>query len=141
MRWLFKYSGYHCFICICSRCLCNILYRAYQSFSFIIEIFSQTLENLGFLFINQRGNPYSAQTVDSILNRIERGYCAKYPAFQIPHITPHILRHTFCTDIVNAGVDIKSVQYLMGHSTANVTLNIYAHSECDHVYEELQKKR
>lgn len=41
--------------------------------------------------------------------------------------TPHICRHTFCTRLVMAGVNIKSVQYLMGHSSPQLILDIYAH--------------
>ena len=40
---------------------------------------------------------------------------------------PHRLRHTYATRLVESGMDIKEVQYLLGHSTPNMTLNIYAH--------------
>lgn len=39
-----------------------------------------------------------------------------------------MLRHTFCTELANAGMEIKSLQYLMGHSDVSTTLNIYSHS-------------
>lgn len=42
-------------------------------------------------------------------------------------ITPHILRHTFATNLVSSGMDIKKVQYLTGHADINVLLKIYAH--------------
>jgi integrase len=42
-------------------------------------------------------------------------------------VTPHILRHTYATMLYYAGVDIKQAQYLLGHSSAEVTLNIYTH--------------
>ena len=41
--------------------------------------------------------------------------------------SPHILRHTFATDLYYAGVDIKCAQYLLGHSSIDVTLEIYTH--------------
>ena len=48
-----------------------------------------------------------------------------------PHIdsalTPHILRHTYCTRLFEAGFDIKEIQYLMGHSTPDMTMKIYTH--------------
>lgn len=49
------------------------------------------------------------------------------PLDQLPRITPHTLRHTFCTRLVMSGMNIKTVQYLMGHSTVSVTLNVYSH--------------
>lgn len=42
-------------------------------------------------------------------------------------ITPHILRHSFATMLYYAGVDIKQAQYLLGHASVEVTLNIYTH--------------
>ena len=42
-------------------------------------------------------------------------------------VTPHILRHTYITELVLGGVNVKRVQYLAGHETADVTMDIYAH--------------
>lgn len=47
---------------------------------------------------------------------------------KLPSVTPHVLRHTFCTEMANAGMEIKSLQYLMGHADAYTTLNTYTHS-------------
>lgn len=41
-------------------------------------------------------------------------------------VSPHVLRHTFCTNLSNKGINLKSLQYLMGHSTLTTTLNVYA---------------
>jgi integrase len=43
-------------------------------------------------------------------------------------MTPHTLRHTFCTNLVNAGMNPKALQYIMGHSNITMTLNYYAHA-------------
>ena len=43
------------------------------------------------------------------------------------NVTPHVLRHTYATRCFEAGMDIKEVQYLMGHSDPSVTLGIYTH--------------
>ena len=42
-------------------------------------------------------------------------------------VTPHGLRHTYCTLLFAAGVNIKTVQYLMGHDDAKTTLKVYTH--------------
>lgn len=42
-------------------------------------------------------------------------------------VTPHVLRHTYATRCFEAGMDIKEVQYLMGHATPQITLEIYTH--------------
>ena len=43
-------------------------------------------------------------------------------------MTPHTLRHTFCTNLANAGMNPKALQYIMGHSNITMTLNYYAHA-------------
>ena len=45
--------------------------------------------------------------------------------------TPHTLRHTFCTNMANAGMNSKALQYLMGHANITMTLNYYAHATFD----------
>ncbi len=42
-------------------------------------------------------------------------------------VTPHILRHTYITNLILSGANVKVVQYLAGHSKAEITLNIYTH--------------
>ena len=42
------------------------------------------------------------------------------------HVSPHILRHTYITNLIHAGVDPKTVQYLAGHKNSKVTMDIYA---------------
>ena len=44
-----------------------------------------------------------------------------------PDVHPHLLRHTYATRLVENGFDIKTVQYLLGHTTPHMTLKIYAH--------------
>ena len=41
-------------------------------------------------------------------------------------VTPHQLRHTYITNLIHAGVDPKTVQYLAGHENSKVTMDIYA---------------
>ena len=42
-------------------------------------------------------------------------------------LSPHILRHTYCTRLFEAGLDVKEIQYLMGHSTPEMTMRVYTH--------------
>ena len=66
-------------------------------------------------------------------------YRRLYPDDPLPKITPHVLRHTFCTNMANAGMDLKSLQYLMGHSDAGVTMNVYTHASYAHAEESMRK--
>jgi integrase len=45
----------------------------------------------------------------------------------LPKITPHVLRHTACTRMAEAGMDVKTLQYIMGHKEAATTMQIYNH--------------
>ena len=47
----------------------------------------------------------------------------------LPNITPHTMRHTFCTRLAQAGMNPKDLQYIMGHSNITMTLNYYAHAD------------
>lgn len=42
------------------------------------------------------------------------------------NVTPHLLRHTYITNLIHEGVDPKTVQYLAGHENSKVTMDIYA---------------
>ena len=46
---------------------------------------------------------------------------------QMPSITPHVCRHTYCSNMAKSGMNPKTLQYLMGHSDIGVTLNTYTH--------------
>lgn len=48
-------------------------------------------------------------------------------------------RHTFCTNMANAGMDIKTLQYVMGHSDVGVTLNVYTHASYNRASEQMAK--
>ena len=57
----------------------------------------------------------------------EKAKCRKYCYTIDFHVSPHILRHTYITNLLLAGVDVKTVQYLAGHEKAKITMDIYAH--------------
>lgn len=52
----------------------------------------------------------------------------KKEIFFVPYLTrPHILRHTTCTRMAETDLDIKVVQYVMGHANISVTMDVYNH--------------
>lgn len=59
--------------------------------------------------------------------------------FVIPKITPHWLRHTFCTMLYFAGVDILTAKNQMGHKDIQTTLEIYTHLDALHKSKEISK--
>jgi len=81
----------------------------------------------GFLFLSPQGMIRNSDSLERHMRLLQKQYDALYEG-SAPKVTPHVLRHTFCTNMQRAGLDIKSLQYLMGHSHANITLNVYTHS-------------
>lgn len=58
---------------------------------------------------------------------------------QLPKITPHVCRYTYCSNMAKSGMNPKTLQYLMGHSDIGVTLNTYTHLGAEDAKEELGK--
>lgn len=76
--------------------------------------------NSNYLFLNYKGGQLTTRGVEKILNSIiEKTALNK-------HITPHMLRHSFATHLLNEGCDLLSVQELLGHASLSAT-NIYTH--------------
>ena len=81
----------------------------------------------GFILIDKTMKPKVALHIENECRWAMKKYIKFHPDEPLPNITPHVYRHTFCTNMVNAGMDVKVLQYIMGHSEIDVTLNIYTH--------------
>lgn len=92
----------------------------------------------GFLFLDKDGKPKVAMHLEHVMKRIVDRYNDAHED-KLPSITPHVLRHTFCTEMANGGIDLKSLQYLMGHSDAGVTLNVYTHASYEAAENAMRK--
>ena len=90
----------------------------------------------GFVFVRETGVPYSAHHYQDALRQIVKVYNQTYDE-KLPHITPHILRHTLCTRLVSKNMNPKNVQYVMGHANVNLTMNLYAHTSVDNAKAEM----
>ncbi|MBY6036103.1 tyrosine recombinase XerC [Fictibacillus nanhaiensis] len=78
------------------------------------------------LFLNYKGEPLSARSVREILNKM-----IEQSSLTI-HISPHVLRHTFATHMLNEGADLRAVQELLGHAHLSST-QVYTHVTKDHL--------
>lgn len=92
-----------------------------------------------FLFLNRNGLPKVAVNYESMFRGLVRKY-NKTQKVALPKVmTPHTLRHTFCTTLANAGMNPKALQYIMGHSNINMTLNYYAHTTSETSITEMKR--
>ncbi len=83
-------------------------------------------KNHNYLFVNSKGGQLTDRGVRYIIDNIMSKLSVK------THVTPHVLRHTFATDMLNNGCDIKVVQELLGHSSLKAT-EIYTHVTNEHL--------
>jgi len=77
-------------------------------------------ENTDYLLINKVGTKLSRQSIEGIINRIMKKTLIKHK------ISPHTLRHTYATHLLDNGADLRSVQELLGHENLDTT-EIYTH--------------
>ena len=100
----------------------------------------------GFLYLDDNGMPLVALHWENRLSRMVDKYNDIY-RIQMPNITPHVCRHTYCSNQAKAGMNPKTLQYLMGHSEISVTLDVYTHLGLEdaaaelHRMEEIQNAR
>ncbi len=92
----------------------------------------------GFLCIDNGGEPLVAMHWQHRFNHMVGRYNNIYRV-QMPNITPHVCRHTYCSNMARAGMNPKTLQYLMGHSDIGVTLNTYTHLGLDDAAEEMKR--
>ena len=76
----------------------------------------------------RNGKPLTQSAYKSMWKLVER---------ELPenHVTAHVLRHTYITRLFEAGLDIKEIQYLAGHSSVDMTLRVYTH------YDRISRER
>lgn len=91
-----------------------------------------------FLFLDKDGMPKVGMHLQNYMRCMQEKYQKIFKG-SFPKVTPHVLRHTFCTNMQRAGIDVKSLQYLMGHSNVSVTLDIYTHTDFNAVQEAFTK--
>ena len=91
----------------------------------------------GFLFLDKDGKPTVALHWEHYFSRIVAKYNKIYKE-EMPKVTPHVCRHTYCSNMAKSGMNPKVLQYLMGHSDIGITLDTYTHLKTEDAREELQ---
>jgi len=89
-----------------------------------------------FIFTTKNGRPMMPSAVNNVLYNVVTAYnekekkeaaAEKREPFYLPKFSAHVLRHTGCTRMAEAGIEPKALQYIMGHSKISMTLDVYTH--------------
>ncbi len=108
------------------------------------------VENLSnFIFMSKNGRPLMPSALNNVLYNIVNAYNSKLIQMAghnknsiefMPKFSSHVLRHTGCTRWIEQELQIKIVAYLMGHTSCDITLNVYNHiTEMRRVEDEIAK--
>lgn len=90
------------------------------------------LEWREFVFLCKKGTPVKNSTYDTMLFKL----CEK---IGIPKFSMHVLRHTFATRCIEAGMKPKTLQTILGHANIGITMNLYVHTTEDEKQKEIEK--
>ena len=85
-----------------------------------------------FVFINRKGMPTKNSTYDVHIGKLTK-------KAQIQNFSMHTLRHTFATRCIEAGMRPKTLQQILGHSSINITMNLYVHVTDEEKTKEMLK--
>ena len=92
----------------------------------------------GFLFFDKDSRPMVAMHWEKYFQHAVDKYNKIYKD-ELPKITPHVCRHTYCSNKTKSGMNPKTLQYLMGHSEISITMDTYTHMGLQDAWEELQR--
>ena len=96
------------------------------------------MEATGFLWIDKNGAYEVAQHWENHL-RWARNKFNKIFKEEMPLVTPHVCRHTFCSNMASLGMSPKTLQLIMGHSSIEVTMDVYTHLETGDIQDEFNR--
>lgn len=101
-----------------------------------------------FIFTTKSGKPIAPNGFNNAMKNVVEAYNKRETMMAesdnrqpvlLPHISAHTFRHTGCTRMAEAGIDIKVLQRIMGHSDISITMDVYNHVNDDRIQNELEK--
>lgn len=90
-----------------------------------------------FVFLNQKSLPMYAHCYSNAFFSLIKKYNKYHKGNELPLITPHTLRHTFCTNMANKKITPNTLQYIMGHKNITMTLGYYTHGTAQSAMAEM----
>lgn len=122
------------FIPMTNRCKEILLKHAETSKNIFIND-----EPINFLFYTVRGNPYKVPSINKNIYDTMNKFRNDNPDIVLPHLSAHICRHTFITNLYKSGMDPKSIIKIVGHSKIDMTLYTYTHIDDDDAIQSFRR--
>ena len=91
-----------------------------------------------FLFLDERNKVMVGYQWEKRFAHIIEKYNKLYKD-ELPKITPHMCRHTYCTRMAGTGISVYTLSKLMGHSSVEITMDVYAHADTENAKAELNR--
>ena len=91
----------------------------------------------GFLYLDKNNMPMVALHWEKYFQHIIQKHNFYNDENPLPKVTPHVCRHTYCSNMAKTGLNPKTLQYLMGHADISITLNTYTHIKFEDARAEL----
>lgn len=91
-----------------------------------------------FIFLDERGKVMVGYQWEKRFAHIIEKYNKLYKD-ELPKITPHMCRHTYCSRVADSGISVSTLKYLMGHADIGTTINVYYHGNSKTSKEELDR--
>lgn len=91
----------------------------------------------GFIFLNHEDYPMHANLYGKAFRGMIKKHNKIYRGYELPSITPHTLRHTFCTNMANLKMSPANLQFVMGHKNITMTLGYYTHASSESALAEM----
>ena len=85
-----------------------------------LDLGNAYLDTIRYVYVRDDGKTYYPDTVEKQLKKFLKKH-------GLPPVGLHELRHTYCSRLLTGGIDLTTVQHLMGHSDPRMTLGVYAH--------------
>ncbi|MBQ0064368.1 MAG: site-specific integrase [Firmicutes bacterium] len=90
----------------------------------------------GFLYLSEAGLPMVGYQWSKKFTFAVSSYNRMYKE-ELPKITPHVCRHTYCSLMIKSGANPKTVQKLMGHASIEITMDLYTHMNIDDIKDDI----
>lgn len=119
-----------------TRTAIDALKKQYNIKQIILKRHKEPLEGYeNLVFVSRNNTPLTDSAINLLIRKIVKQIRNDNPNLDFPDVSPHIFRHTYATRCIEAGVQPKTLQRILGHSRLQFTMDLYCHTTIDSIKE------